>query len=106
MRVNACAGTFDTLRRPIGPDGVGEVERGEQRAEEVAADVEVDRPPPGAVERARPTRAAPTVHERGQVGRDARAEQGRVESAGDGQDRVADRLGVEPARLPAVEQER
>ena len=58
-RVRACAGTFETFRRPIVENGDGEVEGEEHRVEEVAADVEVEAAPAVAVERARASPAGP-----------------------------------------------
>ena len=53
ISVSACAGTFDTLRRPMVENGTGSVEGQEHRIEEVAPDVQVEASPAVAVERAR-----------------------------------------------------
>ena len=79
------------------------VERGEHRVEEVPPDGKVDAAPAVAVERAarRPAAADLVL---GQVRQHARPFQLAIEPPGDGQDRVANRLGLEPADVLPVQE--
>ena len=93
--------------RDVAPAHAGERHRGvegqEHRVQEVSPDVQVDASPAVAVERARPLRAAATFHERREIRRHARAEHRRIEPARDRQQGIADRFGLEPPHVHAMQ---